>query len=325
MLGQCFADRDIARLQERFFCILPDDSSNSGMLERWQAHAPGLAAVITGWDAMPISEAMLAAAPDLQAIVHAAGSIRPFIPDSIWESGVRVATANDALGKGVAETTIGMIIAGLKGFFPCANLTRSGNWQAAVPDRGFGRVREMYDVTIGIIGASRTGRHVLRLLSEFEANVILHDPHVSGREAVDLGATWVTLDELLRKSDVVSLHAPALPELRNMLGRREFEAMKDDAIFVNTARGMLVDEEALISQLETGRISAILDVTSPEPPASGSRLRSLPNVTLLPHIAGAISTGCLRMGRSAVDQLLQFARGEIMEGEITRERFATMA
>jgi phosphoglycerate dehydrogenase-like enzyme len=186
-------------------------------------------------------------------------------------------------------------------------------------------VRELYDVTIGIIGASRTGRHVLRLLKEFDARVVVCDPTIDGAEAASLGARLVTMDELMRVSDVVSLHAPALPKLHHMLGRQEFAAMKDDAIFLNTARGMLVDESALIAELQTGRISAILDVTSPEPPAKDSPLRSLPNVTLLPHIAGAISTGCLRQGRSTVDQLLEFAAGERMQGEISRERFDIMA
>lgn len=302
----------------------PGDSDEE-LFEGWHRWAAEADAVVTGWDSPRIDGAMLEAAPKLGAIVHSAGSIRPFIPASIWMSGIRIATANEALGKGVAETTLGLIIAGLKGFFSCATLTRSGLWQGAIPGKGYGRVRELYDVTIGIIGASRTGRHVLRLLKEFDARVVVCDPTIDGAEAASLGARLVTMDELMRVSDVVSLHAPALPKLHHMLGRQEFAAMKDDAIFLNTARGMLVDESALIAELQTGRISAILDVTSPEPPAKDSPLRRLPNVTLLPHIAGAISTGCLRQGRSTVDQLLEFAAGERMQGEISRERFDIMA
>ena len=325
MFDQCFSRKDLVRLERHFQCFYPPSGGLADLDEAWSAHAADLHAVVTGWDSPPITEAMLAVAPQLEVVVHSAGSIRPFIPDSIWQSGIRIATANDALGKGVAETTLGVIIAGLKGFFPCASLTRSGAWQAALPARGFGRVRELYDVTIGLIGASRTGRHVLRLLAEFDAEVLVSDPTLSPREADELGVRLVSLDQLMRASDVVSLHAPALPQLRHMLGAREFRVMKDDAIFINTARGMLVDEDALVAELSTGRISAILDVTSPEPPVADSPFRSLPNVILLPHIAGAISTGCLRQGRSAVDQLLEFSRGESMQGEITLERFASMA
>ncbi len=325
MMERCFSPRDLKRLERRFECVYPETDEKEGLLENWDAHVTELSAVVTGWDSPPITEEMLAVASKLEVIVHSAGSIRPFIPDSVWKRGIRIATANDALGKGVAETTLAMMIAGLKGFFPCATLTRAGAWQSAIPAHGMGRVRELYDVTVGLIGASRTGRHVLRLLSEFEADVVLCDPTLSAREADEIGVRLVSLDELMRISDVVSLHAPALPQLRHMLGRKEFSAMKNDAIFINTARGMLVDEDALLAELSTGRISAILDVTYPEPPAENSPFRSLPNVVLLPHIAGAISTGCLRMGRSAVDQLLEYAQGEAMQGEITREQFVTMA
>jgi len=129
----------------------------------------------------------------------------------------------------------------------------------------------------------------------------------------------------MQLSDVVSIHAPALPQLRHMLGATEISAMKDDAIIINTARGMLIDEAALVRELATGRISAILDVTSPEPPEKNHPFRHLPNVVLLPHIAGAISTGALRQGRSVVDQLIELRSGKPMHGEISKANFELMA
>jgi len=325
MFERCFSARDCRRLEEVIGCHYPESRAGESLLSTWDRLAPQARAVVTGWDSPPITDEMLAVAPELEAIVHSAGSVRPFIPDTIWASGVRVATCNDALGKGVAETALGLMIAGLKGFFPNGNLTRQGHWQETIPATGFGRVRELYDVTIGIIGASRTGRHVIRLLSEFEADVVLFDPTLSAADAALMDVRLVSLDELMRVSDVVSLHAPALPQLRHMLGAREFSAMKDDAIFINTARGMLVDEAALIAELETMRISAILDITYPEPPSMTSLFRTLPNVTLLPHIAGAISTGNFRQGGSTVDQLLELLHGQTMSGEINHDQFVFMA
>ena len=321
----CFSKRDIAFLKNYYRCHIPESDLSDELLEGWQQLAPTAHAVVTGWDSPRIDAGMLEKASKLQAIIHSAGSIRPFIPPSTWESGIRIATANDALGRGVAETTIGLILAGLKGFFPCAELTRSQKWQSSIPKSGYGRVRELYDVTVGIVGASRTGRHVLRLLNEFEAEVVLADPTIDQAEAAALGAKLVSLEELMEISDVISLHAPALPQLRHMLGERHFRAMKDDAIFINTARGMLVDEDALIAELKTGRITAILDVTYPEPPQTDSPLRTLSNVVLLPHIAGAITTGCKRQGKSTVDQHIQLISGDAMHGEISLERFAVMA
>jgi len=325
MLDHCFAPKDLQRLQSFFRCHFPRSNREAELAEAWSDHAPDTTVVVTGWDSPRITESMLLIAPRLEAIVHSAGSIRPFIPDSVWDSSIRIATANDALGKGVAETSLGLIIAALKGFFPCAHLTRTGAWQSAIPPKGFGRVRELYDVKIGIIGASRTGRHVLRLLQQFDAEVLLYDPTITDADAVELGAIRVELNDLMRWSDVVSLHAPALPQLQHMLGSDQFTVMKDDAILINTARGMLIDETALVRELSNGRVSAILDVTSPEPPEPDHPFRRLPNVTLLPHIAGAISTGSLRQGRSVVDQLLELYQGKPMHGEISRAHFELMA
>ena len=325
MFDRCFLPSDMARLHETFQVLVPESNQAGDLVSRWMENGVGVRAVVTGWDSPPITTRMLEATPEISVLVHAAGSIKPFIPDTIWERPVRIATTNDALGLGVAETALGLIIASLKGFFPCAALTRSGRWQESLPERGYGRVREMFNLTVGIIGASRTGRHLIRLLEPFDLDVLLYDPTISENEAFDLGVQPVSLNRLMEASDVVSLHAPPLPHLRHLLSTPEFRAMKSDAIFINTARGMLVDEDALVHELETGRISAILDVTFPEPPCRHSRLRSLPNVVLLPHIAGAISNGCYRQGRSAVNQLMEWATGCQMSGELTPERLSVMA
>ncbi len=326
MQRHCLAERDLERLRShRHQVILPRGDTPCALMEQWEEHAATADAVMTGWDSPPITDAMMDAAPNVRVIIHAAGSIKPFIPQSIWQRGVRIASCNDALGVGVAETTLGMIIAGLKGFFPSSTVTRGGGWQRELMALPTFRVRELYDVTIGIIGASRVGRHLIRLLKGFEVRTLLADPHVDEEEARMLGATLVPLDELMAGSDVVSLHAPALESTRGMIGARQFALMKDGAIFVNTARGMIIDEPALVRELLTGRLWAFLDVTSPEPPAADHPFRTLPNVILTPHISGALTNGCQRMGRSAVEQVLEFARGELMHGEITADRLAQLA
>lgn len=185
-------------------------------------------------------------------------------------------------------------------------------------------VRELFDVTIGIIGASKVGRHVIRLLQSFETNIVVADPFLSEDETKLLGVTRLSLEELVACSDVVSIHAPVLPSTRKMLQRQHFQSMKDGAIFINTARGALVDEAALVDELKTGRIFAFIDVTNPEPPAADHPFRSLPNVILTPHIAGHISNGVFRQGRSAVEQLLEYADGKTMHGEVTEAMFNVM-
>ncbi len=321
----CFQERDLQRLPPGLRLHRPTSDDSPSLLAEWDRRKHEIEIVVTGWGSPPISNEMLHCTPLLKLIIHSAGSVRHYIPDLVWSSGVKVASANDALGQSVAETTLGLIIAGLKGFFPSAGLTRSGGWKDAIPPYGYGRVRELYDVKIGVIGASRTGRHLLRLLSAFETNVLLYDPTLTREEAADLNVRSVSLQELLRESDVVTLHAPALPSLHHLLGAGEFALMKDDALFINTARGMLVDEAALTKELKKGRISAMIDVTNPEPPAPQHPFRLLPNVVLLPHISGALTTGRFRLGRSTVNQIHEYLHKKRLSGEITVERFVAMA
>ena len=120
----------------------------------------------------------------------------------------------------------------------------------------------------------------------------------------------------MARSDIVSIHAPSLPSTRGMIGARQLKLMQDGAGFINTARGALIDEAALLAELQTGRIHAVIDVTDPEIPGMDSPFFTLPNVFLTPHIAGAIGTERARLGLMAVEEVERFVRGEKMHYEI---------
>jgi phosphoglycerate dehydrogenase-like enzyme len=139
-----------------------------------------------------------------------------------------------------------------------------------------------------------------------------------------LGVTKVELEQLLREADVVSLHAPAKPETYHMLNAKGLDLMKDDALLINTGRGTLIDEAALIAELQKGRFFAFLDVTDPEPPAADSPLRHLNNVVVTPHLAGCIED-CGRMGEMAVEELRRCFAGEPALYEVTAEMLARVA
>jgi phosphoglycerate dehydrogenase-like enzyme len=132
------------------------------------------------------------------------------------------------------------------------------------------------------------------------------------------------LHSLLRRADVVSLHAPANESTRHMLDAEGLALMKDDALLINTARGALIDEFALVKELSKGRFFAFLDVTDPEPPAAQSPLRKLDNVVVTPHIAGCIEN-CNRMGELAVEELRRFFAGEAAVYQVTRESLERIA
>ena len=212
------------------------------------------------------------------------------------------------------------MIVGLKRIWPLGAHVREGGWRESV----YWPSRELYGKAVGIIGASHVGRHVIELLQPFGAQVLLYDPYVSPERAKELGVIQVELGELLRQADVVSLHAPAKPETYHMLNAEGLALMKDDALLINTGRGTLINEVALIAELQKGRFFAFLDVTDPEPPAADSPLRHLDNVVVTPHLAGCIED-CGRMGEMAVEELRRCFAGEPPLYEITAEMLARVA
>lgn len=281
---------------------------------------PTADACITGWDVAPLDADVVAAAPKLRAVAHAAGSVKRFVSDAVWARGIQVTSAAPALARDVAETTVGLMIVGAKRIWPLAEHVRAGGWREspAWPSR------ELHSSVVGLIGASNVGRHVIELLRPFQTTVLLYDPYVDASEAERLGVEKVDLAELARRADIVSVHAPSTPGTYHMLDRAFLAAMKDDAVLINTARGALIDEPALIDVLGKGRFFAFLDVTDPEPPALDSPLRRLPNVVVTPHLAGCIDD-CSRLGEMAVEELRRFFAGEPPLCRIMPEHFGRIA
>jgi phosphoglycerate dehydrogenase-like enzyme len=275
---------------------------------------------ITSWGCLPFTDELLSVAPNLKAILHAAGTVKGIVTPAVWERGIRVSSANGPLGVGVAETALGLTIASLKNMWTLVSSTRTGGWNA-----GREKVRELYEVTVGVIGAGQAGRHYIRLLRQFSVNIVVFDPVLSHEQAAELGVTKVELEALLAISDVVSIHAPSLPATYKMINRERLQAMKDDAILINTARGSIIDEQALEEELRKGRLFACLDVTDPEPPPEDHPLRDLPNCVMTPHIAGAVGNGVKRLGQFAIDELKRLLEGQPLQGEVREEQLATLA
>jgi phosphoglycerate dehydrogenase-like enzyme len=272
-----------------------------------------VAVLITGWGCPAIDAPALAAAPRLRAVVHAAGSAKRVVTAACWARGVVVSTAAAANAQPVAEYTLAMILLANKAA-PAALRTyreRRSRVDALAELPGVGNLGK----TVGIVGASRIGRRVIELLAPFDLDVLVYDPYLQD----DPGARPRELDTLLAESDVVSLHAPALPSTRHMLDARRLALLRDGAVLINTARGALIDHDALIAELRSGRISAVLDVTEPEPPPPDSPLYDLPNVVLTPHIAGALGTEVRRLGDSAIDELARYAAGEPFAHPLTAD------
>ena len=282
--------------------------------------------VLSTWGMPKLTEDILDAAPALRIIIYGASSVKGFVTDAVYDRGITVTTAAVANGTAVAEFAMALITLSLKGawahVFSIRDAGRSG-WpggRAAFKRAPWGVTRGLYGATIGVISASSTGRELLRLLRGYDCVALVHDPYVSDDEARALGAAKTDLDDLMSRSDAVSLHAPNLPDLRHMIDARRLKLMKAGACLINTARGALVDENALVEELRTGRIVACLDVTHPEPPIEHSPLYSLPNVILTPHLAGAQAMDCRRMGALCIEELERYIAGKPALHPVSRER-----
>ena len=254
----------------------------------------GAEVLITGWGCPHLDADVLAAAPRLTTVLHAAGSVRALVGEALWKGGVSVSSAVAGNALPVAEYTLAMILlAGKETFDHRERFRQTHAYPSPAETAAIGNV----------------GRRLLELLRPFDFAVSLYDPYVDPAGAAALGAQPMALDDLLRTSDIVSLHAPDIPETYRMLDRGRLALIRDGGVLINTSRGALVDPEALTDELLSGRLNAILDVTEPEPLPAGSPLYHLPTVFLTPHIAGSLGNELERLGRTVVEELERLAAG----------------
>ncbi|MGH8792758.1 MAG: hydroxyacid dehydrogenase [Stackebrandtia sp.] len=302
-----FADVDSEALVEDF-------ASAGEALARAEFH-------VTGWGCPPLTAAALDAAPRLRLVAHAAGSVKHHVTEDVWNRGVVVTSAAAANAEPVAEYTRAAVLLACKRAFVAAADYRRDGWPGEERPDDVGYLRRV----VGVVGASRIGRRVLELLRGYSMELLLADPYCDAEEAAALGARLVDVDELCIASDVVTVHAPELPETRGLVGTRRLSLMRDGAVLINTARGSLVDTEALTEHCRIGRVDAVLDVTDPEPLARDHPLLHLPNVLVTPHVAGAQGTEIALLGEYAVEETRRFFAGEPLRGKVTREELPRLA
>lgn len=277
--------------------------------------------LLTGWGCPPLDAAALERMPRLAAVVHAAGTVKGHVGPEVWRRGIAVSSAADANAAPVVEFTLATVWLAARRALGSAAAYAEGQ----VPGHG-GRFGAD-GAAVGVIGASRIGRGVIARLRAAPAGfrVLLADPYVTPEEAERLGVELTDVDELCRRSDVVTVHAPDLPETRHLLDARRLALLHDGAAVVNTARGRLIDTDALTRECAAGRLDAYLDVTEPEPLPVGHPLHALRNVLLTPHLAGAQGSEVQRLGAYAVDEVERLTRGEPLRGAVKAEDLTRIA
>jgi phosphoglycerate dehydrogenase-like enzyme len=280
-----------------------------------------LEVLVTAWQGPQLTAELLDAAPKLQLVLYGAGSIKGIVTPESWARGVRITTANTAIAHAVAEFALAEILISLKhGWRYIIRSRAEGTWQKRGNELGAN------GATVGLVSFGATGQATAKLLSRFDLNLLAYDPYVDPAVAEAHGVRLVGLDELIARSDVVSLHVPNLPATRHMVSTAFLEAMKRGATLINTSRGAVVDENALVEVLSRrADLFAVLDVTDPEPPAAGSPLFSLPNIVVTPHIAGSLGKERRRQGRLMAEELARYVAGEPMQHEVFESAMARSA
>ncbi len=279
--------------------------------------------LFTGWDAPRLDAALLERMPRLRAVFYGAGSIRPIASDALWERRIIVASAAALNAQPVVEFTLGAILLSFKRAWHHSRLVRT--------ERTYDALRTLpvptgWGATIGLVSLGLIGRRVAEQLRAHDVHVLAHDPLLTAAQCAELGVEAVTLEEIFRRSDIISLHTPLLPETTGLIDAALLASLRPGATLINTARGAIIRETDLIKVLQNRPdVQAILDVTDPEPPLRDSPLYDLTNVFLTPHIAGSIGVECRRMGRAMVEEFHRYARGESLRYTVTREQLARMA
>ncbi len=238
--------------------------------------------VITGWGTPMLTEEVLSKANNLKMLAHTGGSVADYAAPELYERGIIVLSGNMVFAESVAEACVCYTMASLRDITRYDAIVKAGGWQGDKPNNTKG----IMDRTVGLVGFGMIAKFFAKMLQPFRCKIKIYSSYLTPEEAAQYNATVAPLDEIFETCDIISVHSAQTPKTYHLIGEQQFKKMKDGALIVNTARGSVIDEEAMIRELETGRIFAALDVYETEPLDPDSKLRSMDNVLLLPHMGG---------------------------------------
>lgn len=282
--------------------------------------------MLTGWGARPIDGELLERFPQLSLVVHGAGSIKGLLTPEALHRGLRFASAAHINARPVAEFCLGIILCDLKRvwrfhqrFAEADDLVEAWWGPHRQFDGGY------YGKRIGLIGWGFIAKELARLLQAFDLEVYVASRHLTNADMREFGVKSATLEGIMETCDVISLHSADIPANHHQINATNLRLMKAGSSLINTARGGIIDEGALVAKLQEGSIWAYLDVAVDEPPARGHPFYELPNCVLTPHVSGSIGTETWRLGAYCLREIDNFLQGRPLENEIDLRQIAERA
>lgn len=305
------------------FCeIVSNEDGENWSGEQLAAKLPGVHVIIASWGLPNLDDNVIAQADRLKLVAYGAGSVRRFVSPAFWRAGIKLSHAAFRIADSVAEFSLLMAMMGLRRPQDFDRQLKAGEpWPKS---RGMSLL-EIHGRKVGLLGMGYVGRRSARLFQAVGAEVWAYDPYLSEERAQELGVRKAELDELLQGCQVIAIHLPVTEETHHMLGARELALLQDGAVFVNNARAWVVDQEAMLAELQTGRFWAALDVFAPEPLPVDHPLRKLDNVLLTPHVAGLTIDAYKSLMSEMIDEAERLYHGEALQHEVTQGMLATMA
>lgn len=241
----------------------------------------GIDVVFCGWGSAFYDEEILEAADSLKILAYTAGSLAGVVGEAVYKKNILVLGANCVFAESVAEACVCYTMVGLRRIEKYAKMMRDGLWKnAQCYNEG------IMNRTIGLVGFGAIAQKFVEFLKPFHVEILVNSGHLTEEEAGKYGVQKATLNEIFEKSDVVSIHQSLSDRTYHMIGKEQFDRMKAGSLLINTARGQVINENELIDALKTGKINAVLDVYEEEPLPTDSPLRTLENVTTIPHMGG---------------------------------------
>jgi D-3-phosphoglycerate dehydrogenase len=291
--------------------VVPVTLGSPAELAEHVAEADGL--IVPG---VPVPARVIEAMPRCRGIVSASIGFDHIDLAAATARGILVANVPDFCVREVANHTLALILACARKLAPLNAAMHAGRWDRTV----FPPMASIYGETLGLISFGRIARQVARRARAFDLDLLAYDPYVDPATAAEDGVELVPLDDLLRRSDYVSVHAPRTPATYHLIGARELALMKPTAMVFNTGRGGIIDEAALADALRAGQIAgAGLDVFEQEPIAPDNPLVGLPNVVLTPHAAGYSESAIATVRRSAAEEMARILSGELPRNLVNPE------